>query len=193
MENKIIDYINQTPENTNPSVLATLLSGLNKQSDWNQNNSAEADYIKNRPFYESQQYAILVDNITVNIDKYSYQGKFTMPYILEAGITYTLTDNGYSEEVTAYQNGDTVILRFMDEGFEIQQPSGGGDVTVLCMISGKHTISIAGYIKASKPIDEKYIPELSSITIKSSTEGSAKKFKITVDDSGTISATEVTL
>ena len=180
MENKIINYINQTPENTNPSVLATLLSGLNKQSDWNQNNSAEADYIKNRPFYESQQYGILVDNITVNIDKYSYQAKFTMPYILEAGITYTLTDNGYSEEVTAYQNEDTVILRFMDEGFEIRQPSGGGDVTVFCMISGKHTVSIAGYIKAPKPIDEKYIPELSSIIIKSSTEGSAKKFKITI-------------
>lgn len=52
MENKIINYINQTPENTNPSVLATLLSGLNKQSDYSQNNSAEADYIKNRPFYE---------------------------------------------------------------------------------------------------------------------------------------------
>lgn len=28
MENKIIDYINQTPENTNPSVLATLLGEL---------------------------------------------------------------------------------------------------------------------------------------------------------------------
>lgn len=28
MENKIIDYINQTPENTNPSVLATLLGDL---------------------------------------------------------------------------------------------------------------------------------------------------------------------
>ena len=49
MENKIIDYINQTPENTNPSVLATLLSGLNKQSDWDQNDDTQPDYIKNRP------------------------------------------------------------------------------------------------------------------------------------------------
>ena len=49
LENKIINYINQTPENTNPSVLATLLSGLNKQSDWNQNDDTQPDYIKNRP------------------------------------------------------------------------------------------------------------------------------------------------
>lgn len=35
-----------------------------------------------------------------------------------------------------------------------------------------------------------YIP--SSVTISSSTEGSSKKFKITVDDTGTLSATEVT-
>ena len=48
LENKIIDYINQTPENTNPSVLATLLSGLNKQSDWNQNDTEQPDYVKNR-------------------------------------------------------------------------------------------------------------------------------------------------
>lgn len=36
------------------------------------------------------------------------------------------------------------------------------------------------------------IPKLSDCIINSSTEGSTKKFKITVDDSGTISATEVT-
>ena len=49
MVNKIINYINQTPENTNPSVLATLLSGLNEQSDWNQNDDTQPSYIKNRP------------------------------------------------------------------------------------------------------------------------------------------------
>ena len=42
-----------------------------------------------------------------------------------------------------------------------------------------------------KKIDEKYIPsELNEIILPSSTSGSSKKFKITVDDSGTISATE---
>lgn len=41
-------------------------------------------------------------------------------------------------------------------------------------------------------IDEKYLPKsVDGITLRSSTEGSAKKFKLTVDDSGTISATEI--
>ena len=42
-------------------------------------------------------------------------------------------------------------------------------------------------------IDKKFIPsELNEMILPSSTSGSTKKFKITVDDSGTISATEVT-
>ena len=42
------------------------------------------------------------------------------------------------------------------------------------------------------PIDPKWLPVVDSVTLNSSTNGSSKKFKITVDDSGTISATEVT-
>lgn len=51
MEDKIINYISETPENTNPAVLNTLLGDLNKQSDWNQNDKTQPDYVKNRPFY----------------------------------------------------------------------------------------------------------------------------------------------
>lgn len=43
-----------------------------------------------------------------------------------------------------------------------------------------------------KKLDEKFIPTVSKLVIKSSTADSTKKFKITVDDSGAISATEVT-
>ena len=50
-----------------------------------------------------------------------------------------------------------------------------------------------GNIETIKTIDPKYIPsELNEIVLPSSTSGSSKRFKITVDDSGTISATEVT-
>ena len=49
-----------------------------------------------------------------------------------------------------------------------------------------------GNVEFTKTIDPKYIPsELNEIILPSSTSGSSKKFKITVDDSGTISATEV--
>ena len=50
-----------------------------------------------------------------------------------------------------------------------------------------------GNVRMLKTIDPKYIPsELNEIILPSSTSGSSKKFKITVDDSGAISATEVT-
>ena len=50
-----------------------------------------------------------------------------------------------------------------------------------------------GNIETIKTIDSKYIPsELNEVILPSSTPSSTKKFKITVDDSGAISATEVT-
>ena len=50
-----------------------------------------------------------------------------------------------------------------------------------------------GNVEFTKTIDPKYIPsELNEVILPSSTSGSSKKFKITVDDTGTISATEYT-
>ena len=50
-----------------------------------------------------------------------------------------------------------------------------------------------GNIETIKTIDPKYIPsELNEVILPSSTPSSTKKFKITVNDSGTISATEIT-
>ena len=50
-----------------------------------------------------------------------------------------------------------------------------------------------GSLGTLKTIDPKYIPsELNEVILPSSTSGSSKKFKITVNDNGAISATEVT-
>ena len=49
-----------------------------------------------------------------------------------------------------------------------------------------------GNAEEIKKIDKKFIPsELNEVILPSSTSGSSKKFKITVNDAGTISATEV--
>lgn len=49
-----------------------------------------------------------------------------------------------------------------------------------------------GSLGTLKTIDPKYIPsELNEVILPSSTSGSSKKFKITVDDSGIITATQV--
>lgn len=68
---------------------------------------------------------------------------------------------------------------------------------IISTISGFSINSI--YVQTAhelKQLDEKYIPSTiqrvgDDLILSSSTEGSTKKFKITVDDSGTITATEV--
>lgn len=53
-------------------------------------------------------------------------------------------------------------------------------------------ISVNGYNGFVSTLSENLLPEsVESVIIRSSTEGSTKKFKLTIDDSGTISATEV--
>ena len=67
------------------------------------------------------------------------------------------------------------------------------DLNVIWDKSYGQTVTISVYQESEKtfPIDEKFIPVMSSVTLKSTTSGSSKKFKITVNDNGTISATEV--
>lgn len=61
--------------------------------------------------------------------------------------------------------------------------------------SATHTISVKTTEETVTPMAEEFIPnilDIDSIIIKSSTTDSTKKFKITVNDSGTLTATEVT-
>lgn len=51
---EIYDYIMKSPANTNPNVLGSMLKNMDVkqvQVDWNQNDEAAVDFIKNRPFY----------------------------------------------------------------------------------------------------------------------------------------------
>ncbi len=54
IDEKIVEYVMNSPENTNPSVLNSMLKSNKVQPDWNQNDSIAGDYIKNRPFYEGK-------------------------------------------------------------------------------------------------------------------------------------------
>ena len=59
--------------------------------------------------------------------------------------------------------------------------------------SPSHTISIKRIEETVTPMAEEFLPsEVNELIMNSSTTDSTKKFKITVDDSGAISATEVT-
>lgn len=60
--------------------------------------------------------------------------------------------------------------------------------------AGNHTISINGLTRTIIKIPKEFLPDDigTAMIVKSSTSGSSKRFKITVDDSGAITATEIT-
>jgi hypothetical protein len=71
----------------------------------------------------------------------------------------------------------------------------GSDLLLYGMEAGNHTMSMIAETTqiVPVPIPEEFLPaSVDGVVIRSSTEGSAKKFKLTVDDSGNITATELT-
>ena len=67
------------------------------------------------------------------------------------------------------------------------------NVVVTPDTSATHTISVKTTAETVTPMAAEFLPsEVNELIMNSSTAGSTKKFKITVDDGGAISATEVT-
>ena len=194
-------------------VLSVSGGGGGVQSNYNQNDSTAADYIKNRPFYENELLSVMIpdtpfvfykvssDVPTIEKEVGAKIAVWTNKQKRESAIAYVsetayalggltalvaLTDN-------AQLNVDNVILTLPERG------------TYFVKVGDTTTTGISGILSSSEPeiewngntveikhIEEKFIPEMTNVLLKSSTLNSAKKFKITVDDSGTIKATEVT-
>lgn len=79
----------------------------------------------------------------------------------------------------------TITINGRTESFSVAET---GIYSYTCIMRSSH--SFVNYIELTKK-ERGFIQSSKPILIPSSTEGSTKKFKITVDDSGTITATEV--
>ena len=174
------------------------------QTDWNQNDITAKDYIKNRPFYDNSKETILMEESTLSFT-YVAQGIYTATLpetvVLVEGKTYIICYDGVVYTCVAYLYNNTVTVgdRNMAAGnmgesidsFCIQFINGVYTMAIR-KTNNPHTLSIKSIDKDIKKIDEKYLPSVKELNLLSSTGGSSKKFKITVDDTGTIKATEVT-
>ena len=118
-------------------------------------------------------------NQTTNPESYMNLGNGSFVCFL---IYFITTDN--------FESHGTV---FPEKGVYFAEITGGVYATGIASAdSDTPEITWDGNIGTLKTIDPKYIPsELNEVILPSSTSGSTKKFKITVDDSGTISATQV--
>ena len=169
MIDKIINYVEHTPENTNPAVLATLLGDLNKQSDWNQNDDTQLDYVKNRPFYTGDPVeTVLVEERTVSFTKNPfgdlYSGEFKPTFSATAGETYKVSWDGTTYECTCIYDRLLSIgnLSITGEGSDSGEPFllrvGRGVNIVTADTASSHTISISGIAEEVVKINPKYLP-----------------------------------
>lgn len=160
--------------------------------------------MKNRPFYDNSKETILMEESTLSFTHMA-QGisTATLPetVVFVEGKTYIICYDGVTYTCVAYLYDDRVTVgdRNMAAGrmgssidsFCIQFISGVWTMAI-CKTGDSYTVSIKSIDEDIKKIDEKYLPSVKELNLLSSTGGSSKKFKITVDDSGTIKATEVT-
>ena len=128
-----------------------------------------------------------------------YRTSLTNPPEIAVGQKYTVNWDGTEYECVCFDfNSMHVIgnLSIMDVGDDtgepfLYAPSEGGFATL--DTSASHTISVTTVEEVITPMALEFFPsEVNGLTMNSSTQDSTKKFKITVDDSGTISATELT-
>ena len=180
--------------------------------DWNQNDATASDYIKNRPFYDKTLVSVLHPGIpgafwykvsdSVPTGDHS-EGAYCCSVISGVksnGEIFLSTDDYYvvTESLVVVALKDNAVvedlgLTFPEKGTYFLAGEGLPLITGFAL--GKDAdpeITWDGSTEEIKTLDEKFLPPVSGLIVKSSTANSTKKFKITVDDSGTISATEVT-
>ena len=106
-------------------------------------------------------------------------------FIVNGMIVFNAVDN------TEY-NGENFSIVFPEKGVYFISADSIYITGIASADSDTPEITWDGNIDVIKKLDKKYIPsELNEIILPSSTPSSTKKFKITVNDSGTITATEI--
>lgn len=140
------------------------------QPDWNQNDNAAADYVKNRPFYIGNRVEnVLVEESTVPFDLTNgiYMGELESTFSATVGETYKVSWDGAVYESSCVDfSGMTIIgnLSLMGYGSDTGEPfimnvqNGLGIVIATADTSASHTISISVYIESVVKINPKYLP-----------------------------------
>ena len=146
------------------------VSGGGVQSNYNQNDSTAADYIKNRPFYTGDPVeTVLVEESTVSFAAAGgvYMGQLESTFVPTVGETYKVSWDGTTYESTCVNFVRLQVignLSIMGEGSDTGEPflmltnNGSGIAIYTKDASASHTFSISGSIAEVIQIPDKYIP-----------------------------------
>ena len=141
------------------------------QPDWNQNDSTQPDYIKNRPFYTGDPVeTVLVEESTVSFAENSglYIAEFPSTFEATVGETYKVYWDGAAYECTCVLIENLPAIgnpSIMGPGSDTGEPflmgvkNGRRIIIMTADTSASHTISISGLVSEVVKIDEKYLPD----------------------------------
>jgi len=168
--------------------------------------SCSINIIKTTPVKFDVQYLPIADDNNFGVVKKS---ELVEPYIFDMIAPY----NQMVEAIKKFENGravimwhgifvigalynksdDSIQIRFANEPTVVEKFSKltGSDDPAYCITLGELQASEL-YATNIRDAQGEIIIDQQTLYLKSSTEGSSKKFKITVDDAGTLTATEVT-
>ena len=139
------------------------------QSDWNQNDSTQPDYVKNRPFYTGNPVeTVLVEESTVTFAAVDgmYMGQLESTFSATIGETYKVSWDGAAYECTCVNFNDTPAignLSIAGAGSDTGEPfvmgilNGERIQIATADTSASHTFSISRLVTVVK-IDAKYLP-----------------------------------
>ena len=154
--------------------MKTIISGLkqwvsSQKSDWNQNDSSAANFIKNRPFYSEEKEKVLFSrNISAESlwdDVYGAEGlAYGLSFVVGQIYKITFDNVEYPCECKLLGSdkvfGNTMIV---GEGEETEEPFFIGyyddwGLCLYCLTEGTHSLSISGTVEEVHQIDKKYVP-----------------------------------
>lgn len=185
-------------------------TGSSAQADWNVTDSNDPAFIKNKPFGKEKGAVIRSvsglswsENTGYKKDEYQYKSNVdtnafktldeipnidgsSIIQVVVDGVTYSnmtidYTDGGGAYSIDVHSEECPVFISSVNAYM--------ADTVTVTFLSNRTNINSVQVID----LDKESIKAMSSdfIEFASTTPGSSKKFKITVDDSGTITATEV--
>lgn len=150
-------------------VLSVSGGGGGVQSNYNQNDSTAADYIKNRPFYEGDPVeTVFVEESTVSFSGSGgmYSAQIQSNFEATVGETYNVSWDGAAYECVCVDFRNSLFignLSIASSGSDTGEPflmwiNNGSEIEIYTKdASASHTISISGSIAEVVQIPDKYI------------------------------------
>ena len=166
------EYVWISSSSTFEKIGSSQIDGSTTQPDWNQNDGAQPDYIKNRPFYTGDPVeTVLVEETTVafaDAGSGAYGAEFETTFVATIGETYKVSWDGTTYECACADINDTPAignLSIAGAGSDTGEPfimgvnNGKGITIITADTSASHMISISGWTTQVVKIDEKYLPD----------------------------------